>query len=166
MIAGGIAWMVIHALPVGLYLVGLAPAAGTWSAALFLSVIGVFAGAAIGQIVVGIGTTMADIADQNELATGRRQEGVFFGASAFANKCSAALGSYLAGLVLVWIEWPVGSAVRTAADIPSETVLQLAILSGPVTSLIAIPGLLCLMGYALDRTKVADIQAQLRRSTV
>ncbi len=164
MVVGGIAWMFVHALPVSLYLLGYAPAAGTWAAAWFLTAIIIFAGAAVGQIVVGIGTAMADIADENELLTGRRQEGVFFGASAFANKCSAALGSFLAGIILEWIEWPVGSAVRTAADISPDTLVMLAVLSGPVTALLAIPGVLCLLGYRLNREKLADIQSQLRGS--
>ena len=162
MIAGGLLWMVLHALPVPLHLAGWAPPPGSWAAALFLTLIVVFAGAAIAQLIVGIGTAMADIADENELASGRRQEGVFFGASAFANKCSAALGSYLAGLALVWIGWPAGEAVRTAADIPADTLLKLAILSGPVTSLLALPGLACLRGYRLDRSKLEAIQTALR----
>ncbi len=164
MIAGGLMWMGIHALPVLLYLVDLAPAPGSWGAAIFLAGILLFAGAAIAQIVVGIGTAMADIADENELATGRRQEGVFFGASAFANKCSAALGSFVAGLVLEWINWPVGAAIRSAADIPAETLLTLAVVSGPITALLAIPGLLCLRGYSLNRERLAEIQTELRGS--
>ncbi len=161
MIAGGLAWMVIHALPVTFFLVGLAPPAGTWAAAWFLGVIVIFGGAAVGVLVVGIGSAMADIADENELLTGRRQEGVFFGASAFANKCSAALGSLLAGMILQWIGWPVGRAVREAADIPQDILMSLAIWSGPVTSLLAIPGVLCLLGYRLNRSNVTKIQAQL-----
>ena len=162
MIVGGLLWMVLHALPVTLYLAGWAPAPGTWATALFLTLIIVFAGAAIAQLIVGVGTAMADIADENELASGRRQEGVFFGASAFANKCSAALGSYLAGLSLTWIGWPSGEAVRTAADIPADTLLQLAILSGPMILLLALPGLACLRGYRLDRGQLAAIQTALR----
>ena len=162
MIAGGLLWMVLHALPVTLHLAGWAPPPGTWTTALFLTLITVLAGAAIAQLIVGIGTAMADIADENELASGRRQEGVFFGASAFANKCSAALGSYLAGLTLVWIGWPSGEAVRTAADIPADTLLSLAILSGPVAALLALPGLACLRGYRLNRTQLEAIQTALR----
>lgn len=162
MIVGGLFWMALHALPVLLYLAGWAPPPGTWAAALFLTLIVVFAGAAIAQLIVGIGTAMADIADENELASGRRQEGVFFGASAFANKCSAALGSYLAGLALVWIGWPTGDAVRTAADIPADTLLTLAILSGPITALLALPGLACLRGYRLNRSQLEAIQTALR----
>ena len=166
MIVGGLLWMLLHALPVLLHLAGWAPPLGSWAATLFLTLIVVFAGAAIAQLIVGIGTAMADIADENELASGRRQEGVFFGASAFANKCSAALGSYLAGLALVWIGWPTGEAVRTAADIPADTLLMLAILSGPVTALLALPGLACLRGYRLDRGQLEGIQTALRSRAV
>jgi len=165
MIVASIAWGIIHALPVGLYLLGLTPAPGTWAMAYFLTTVVVFGGAAIGQIVVGIGTAMADIADENELHSGRRQEGVFFGASAFANKCSAALGSWVAGKILVWISWPTGAGVRTAADIPDATLLMLAIISGPMVSLLVIPGVLLLLGYKLNRARLGEIQTQLRTQT-
>lgn len=162
MIVGGAAWLTIHALPVLLYLAGWTPPPGSWALAALLTGIIIFAGASIAQLIVGIGTAMADIADENELLTGRRQEGVFFGAAAFATKCSAALGSYLAGLVLVLIDWPVGSGVRTALDVPGEVLLLLAIWSGPVTSLLALPGLICLRGYRLNRSRLKAIQEELR----
>jgi Na+/melibiose symporter-like transporter len=41
-----------------------------------------------------------DLADENDLVTGRRQEGVLFGAASFARKCTGALGSLLAGAML------------------------------------------------------------------
>jgi len=166
MIVGGIAWMIIHAVPVGFYLLGWAPAPGTWAVTWFLVITIILTGAAVAQIVVGIGTAMADIADENELQTGRRQEGVFFGASAFANKCSAALGSFIAGLVLTWLEWPTGEAVRSSADIPADTLLALAIFAGPVVSLLAIPGLACLAGYRLNRSRLAEIQAALKSGSI
>ncbi len=161
MICGGAGWMVVHALPVLLYMTGLAPAPGSWATALFLTSIMILAGMTIAQLIVGIGTSMADIADENALLTGRRQEGVLFGASAFANKCAVALGSYIAGLILTFIEWPGGAQIRTAADIPADTLYWLAVISGPVVSLLAMPGLLCLFGYALNRARVKAIQAEL-----
>lgn len=164
MIVGGILWMIFHAVPVVFYLLGWTPEPGSWAMALFLATVILFGGASVAQVIVGIGTGMADIADENELQTGRRQEGVFFGASAFANKCSAALGSFFAGVFLEWISWPSGSAIRTAADIPADTLLALAILSGPVVSLLAIPGILCLRGYTLNRQRLVEIQTELRKS--
>ncbi len=164
MIAGAVGWMFFHAMPVLLVMAGIAPDPGTWAITFFLISFGVLGGACIAQIVVGIGTAMADIADENELATGRRQEGVFFGASAFANKCSAALGSFGAGLILEYISWPTGEAVRTAADIAPDTIYHLGVWAGPVVSLLAIPGILCLFGYRLNREKLTQIQAKLRES--
>ncbi len=164
MIVGGVLWMFAHALPVLLLLAGWAPRFGSWNLTIFLTLIVVFAGISIAQLITGVGTAIADIADENELRTGRRQEGVFFGASAFATKCSAALGSYLAGLVLVWIDWPVGADIRGPTDIAEDVRLQLAIWSGPLAALLALPGLLCLRGYRLNRRKLQAIQAALHTS--
>ncbi len=165
MMAGAVTWMVIHTSPVLLYLIDLWPEKGSWTSALLLILFSLLAGASIAQMIVGSGTTMADIADEHELLTGRRQEGVFFGASSFAGKCSAALGSYIAGLFLVLIEWPTGTAVRTAADVPQDVLLTLAVISGPVAVLLAIPGLLCMYGYRLNRSRLSEIQAELRTRT-
>ena len=49
--------------------------------------------------VLGI-SLAADILDELDLATGRRQEGVVFGASSFVNKATTGAGSLLAGVVI------------------------------------------------------------------
>ena len=164
MITGGVAWLAIHAAPILCYLAGWLPEPGSWALAITLTVTTVLAGACIGQLIVGSHTTMADIADEQELTTGLRQEGVFFGASAFATKCSGALGSWIAGLVLVAIDWPVGQTIKSADDIPLDTMITLAIIAGPVSVLLAVPGLLCLRGYRLNRDRLAEIQATLREN--
>ena len=162
MIAGGVVWMVFHALPVMLFLAGWTPPNGSWALVGLLAAMLTGAGACVAQVLVGLGTGMADIADENELATGRRQEGVYFGASSFANKCSAAMGTFIAGVLLEAIGWPAGAA--SVGEIPQQTLLQLALWAGPFTSLVALPGVLCLRGYRLNRERVRDIQAELRES--
>ena len=164
MIVAAIFWMVVHAIPVLAFLGGVAPVGGTWSAAIFLALFGALGGLAVGQVVVGIGTCMADIADENELHSGLRQEGVFFGASAFANKTAAGVGNLLAGIVLEWIRWPVGSQVKSAADIPADTLVTLAVVAGPIASLLVLPGILCFLGYRLNRAAVAEIQQKLGKA--
>ena len=161
LLVGGIGWMLLHALPVLLYLIGFTPDNGTWAVTSMLSVIYIVLGVAFAQLVVGVSTTMADIADEYELEVGRRQEGVLFAAVSFAGKCMGALGSLLAGMMLTLIAWPTGEGIKTAADIAPETILSLGILSGPIAALLAIPGFICLMRYKLNRAKVADIQLQL-----
>lgn len=46
------------------------------------------------------GSLLADILDENELATGRRQEGVFFAAGAFVQKATSGFGALAAGIVI------------------------------------------------------------------
>ena len=43
---------------------------------------------------------MADLLDEQELSTGRRQEGVFFAAGTFVLKATTGLGAMLAGIVI------------------------------------------------------------------
>lgn len=161
MIVAGLAWMMIHAIPIVCYLAGLVPAPGSWATAVFLGTVMIFTGISVGQVVVGIGTAMADIADENELATGRRQEGVFFGASSFANKCSAGVGTLLAGWVLEMLDWPAGGGVKSAADIPAQTIFELALIAGPIIGFLVVPAVLCLRGYTLNRTRLSEIQTEL-----
>lgn len=47
---------------------------------------------------------VADIADGHELATGKRQEGIFFAAVSFANKTTTGLGSLIGGVGLDLID--------------------------------------------------------------
>ena len=162
MLAGGIGWMILHALPVVLYLLGLMPEKGDWAVTATLSAIYLMLGGAFAQLVVGVSSTMADIADEYELETSHRQEGVLFAAISFAGKCMGALGSLLAGLMLTLINWPTGEAIKTAQDIPADTILSLGLASGPIAATLAIPGFVCLMNYRLNRVRVAEIQQQLR----
>ena len=167
MIVGGVGWMILYALPVILFLLGATPEKGSWAVAITLSAIYLVLGAAFAQVVVGVSSTMADIADEYELESGHRQEGVLFAAISFAGKCMGALGSLLAGLMLSIINWPTGETVKSAADIAPETIVSLGVASGPLAACLAIPGLVCLLGYNLNRARVAEIQrlVALRRAS-
>lgn len=53
------------------------------------------------------GSLVADIVDEHELETGRRQEGIFFGAQSFLGKTVHGLGVSIAGVGIDLIEFPV-----------------------------------------------------------
>ena len=59
---------------------------------------------------------MADVCDEHEYNTGRRQEGAFFAAVAFSAKATSGFGTVIAGFVLWLIQWPVGANIQSAAD--------------------------------------------------
>ncbi len=155
-------WLIAHSLSVPLFLGDWLPPRG--SAALVL-VVGGFAAVAsygIAQLLVGLGTMLADLTDEHELHTGRRQEGIFFGAFTFTNKLSAALGSLIGGTVLDLIRWPTGPQIQSAADVAAETIVTLGLVWGPLAGLLAIPGIYCVSRYTLTRERHEEILAQLK----
>ena len=103
-------------------------------------------------------SALADIADEQELATGRRQEGVFYAARSFFAKASSGLGHLLAGIAIDFIDFPVGSAPGT---VPEETLFQLGLLDGPIA---IIPGIIAIgfyLQYNLSRKRHKKIQEEL-----
>jgi Na+/melibiose symporter-like transporter len=113
--------------------------------------------AAIAGLVVS-GSMLADVADEHELSTGRRQEGVFFGALSFSVKSSSGLGTFLAGIGLDLIAFPVKA---DPASVAPEAVRALAILYGPGILLLAVAGIAFLARYRIDRTRHEQIVREL-----
>ena len=115
-------------------------------------------GAAAGLVTSG--SMMADIADEHELDTGRRQEGIFFGALLFAVKATSGLGQFVAGWGLDLIDFPLRAAPGT---VPTVTTDALGILYGPGIAIIAVFSLLVLSRYRITTARHAEIVAALTR---
>jgi len=81
-------------------------------------------------VMIGITTAsmMADIAEQNEIRTGRREEGLFFSATSFAAKVTSGLGTFLAGVILDLIAFPRDAAPGSVDD---QIIFNLGCLLGP-----------------------------------
>ena len=154
-------WFFGHGLSVPLFMFGVLPAPGSTGLLLFISIWSAIAAMGIALLLVGLGTMLADIADQHELQHGQRNEGVFFGAFSFTNKCSAALGSLIGGFALDLMVWPTGPTIRSAADVPADTITTLGLVWGPMAILLAIPSLYVISRYQLNRQKHAQILQQL-----
>jgi Na+/melibiose symporter-like transporter len=132
----------------------------------FLIVTRLVGGFAIMQAFVSVGAMIADVADEHELNSTKRTEGVFFGSYSFAGKCSSGVGSLLAGVGLDLIRWPVGAQTGTVTEIAPETVVYLGILYGPVVAGFGILAVVCYCFYDLDRHKHARIVEQLRKRSM
>lgn len=105
------------------------------------------------------GSMMADIADEHELSSGRRQEGIFFGAASFAGKSASAFGHLLAGIAIDLIAFPVGAV---PGDIPAAQLTGLGLFNGPVMGLVMAIGVIYFSRYDLTRDRHAEIQQTLR----
>lgn len=162
LIGGALGWAVFAVLPVGLHFAGLFPAPGTDAMIVGLVFFGLLSGLAASQIFVTVSSMLADVADEHELGSGKRQEGVFYGSYAFVLKASAGLGGAISGVALDLIHWPTGEQVKTAADIPADTLFNLAMIAGPGLVIGILPAVWCFSRYTLDRQRHQAILVELK----
>ena len=98
----------------------------------------------------------ADIADEVELDTGARKEGVIYSSRSFATKCTGALGAILGGVLLDVIAFPKGAV---AGSVAPDIVWWLGFFEGPATSLLSLVGVLFYLRYRISRERHAEIRA-------
>ncbi len=162
-IIGAVGWSTIQVVPILLRFKGWIPENGTQELVLTLVGIKFLQGFAAAQSLVSFNSMLADIADEHELKTGKRQEGIFFAAASFATKTTSGIGSFFAGVSLDLIDWPRGSHVQSAADIPAETIAALGLIYGPVLAAFAVFNVLFNLQCKMTREDHEEIVRQLER---
>ena len=133
-IVGCVGWAIFQVGPILLRFQGWFPENGTEGLVFTLLSLKFVQGIFAAQSLVSFNSMLADIADEHELATGKRQEGIFFAAASFATKTTAGIGSFLGGIGLDLISWPRGAHIQSAADIPPETLMWLGLFYGPIVA--------------------------------
>jgi GPH family glycoside/pentoside/hexuronide:cation symporter len=104
-----------------------------------------------------IPSMIADITAQDELRTGRRREGIFFGIHSFGLQLSAGFAVLIAGVLMDrFAKLVPGQAEQSVA-----TVDHLAMISNVVPAVIMACGGVLAVRYGLTRRKVESIQVQL-----
>ena len=157
-VVSAICLSIIPALPVILRMAGYFPDNHT---PLLLPTMIAFAGLSgigLGVLNISVMSALADLADENELLYGRRQEGVLFAARTFFSKADMALGHFLAGIALDLIQFPVKS---TPGEVDADVIYWLGLVDSPIT---IIPGLIAAgiyAGYRINKKRYTEIQAQL-----
>lgn len=162
LVLGTAAWAIFQVVPVVLRLVDLFPANGTTTLVVTLVSMKFLQGFLLQQAFVSFGSMMADVADEHEYHFGSRQEGVFFGAISFSGKATSGFGNFIGGIGLDVIHWPRGPSIKTAADIPHETLIHLGLLYGPVVAAFAVVSVWCYAHYTLTRERHGEILELLR----
>jgi glycoside/pentoside/hexuronide:cation symporter, GPH family len=140
--------LAIQVAPVVLRLAGAFPANG--SAVLYPTIfIANIAGVGLGIVGSILFTSMiADVVEDSELRTGRRQEGLFFAAAAFINKAVSGMGIFTSGMIISAIHFPQG--VKPGAVSP-EIVRNLGLTYVPVQMVLYGITVLLLIGYRISR---------------
>ncbi len=133
------------------------PANGTSELIAVLLAFRLVQGAFVQQALVSFASMLADIADQHELDSGRRAEGIFFSLVSFAGKAASGAGSFVAGVTLDVIQWPAGAAQAGAIEVPAETIRSLGIVYGPVVAAFAVAAMFSYRLYDLNRERHREI---------
>ncbi len=110
--------------------------------------------------LVLVSSMTADIVDYDESLSGRRREALIAAATTWITKMGVSLSFIFAGLVLS----VTGFDASLGADQPQGTVLGMRILFCGIPATGTLIALFILSGYPLTRSRVEEIQSQLRQS--
>jgi GPH family glycoside/pentoside/hexuronide:cation symporter len=113
---------------------------------------------AIAVLQISILSALADVADEHELVTGRRQEGVFYAARTFFGKMTTGMGTILAGVAIDFIHFPHGAKPGQVAQ---DVLFKLGLIEGPIASVPALLAIFFYARYRINKHRHADIQREL-----
>jgi Na+/melibiose symporter-like transporter len=111
-----------------------------------------------GALSVVVGSMIADVTDLDELQSGSRREGVFFGAESFAWKALAGFGALFAGLVVDLVGLTQG---MRAEDAGPAIVRNLGLSLGVTMTVLIGLAVFFIRRYDIDRARHAQIRAAL-----
>ncbi len=103
-------------------------------------------------------TMIADVVDEDELTTGRRREGSFFGLYSFSHQMAMGLAMLLTGVLLdVYAGLLPGQAEQ-----PAATIRRVGILACVLPAVLLVAAAATTARYGLGRAKVAEIKRRSR----
>ena len=147
-------------MPVILRLLELFPANGApellWSIVAF----GALSSACGSILNISVMSALADIADENEVRLGHRQEGTLYAARTFFAKLDNSIGHGVAALALSIIAFP-DKAVPGQVD--ADIIWWLGMIDSPITIL---PGIIAACFYAqyrINRSSYEETRRELKR---
>ncbi len=160
LVAGIVGMATAVGTPIVLRLVGLFPENGSPALFPILCTLKGVSYCMSAIMVISIASTLADVTDEHELLTGRRQEGVFFAARAFFGKLTTGLGHLLAGIGMDFIAFPTGSR---PGDVSPEILTAFGLLAGPLTLLPGLVSIVFYLRYEIDEARHDEIRSALAR---
>lgn len=104
-----------------------------------------------------------DVIDWDELRTGERHEGIYYGTKNFIRKLTTAFAIFLTLQVLGWLGYQTPPEHATVFMQPDAVVLGIRVLVGPVASILLIALLFVTWYYPLNRGRYRRVQQLLKR---
>jgi GPH family glycoside/pentoside/hexuronide:cation symporter len=133
----------------------------TWSPAVIL-ILGVLAGVGVAVAYLVPWAMLPDVIELDELQTGRRREGAFYGFFVLLQKLGLALGLFLVSQALAiagYVTPPVGTT--TPITQPESAVNAIRFMIGPVPALILIAGIFLVYKFPITKENHEETLRQL-----
>jgi Na+/melibiose symporter-like transporter len=161
LLASVLLFIAATSIPPVLALAGLFPAPGTRELLFLLVAFTGFSGLAGGGMYVSSHSMLGDVADDHELRSRERAEGILFGCIFLAMKAASGLGHAVGGLCLDLIKFPKDAEPGMVAP---DTVWNLGAVYGPVVAGMGVLSWLAYRGYRIDKTGHAETLRELKKS--
>lgn len=124
------------------------------------------------SVLIGISVSAAhvlpdaifpDVIDWDELRTGSRHEGIYYGTKNFIRKLTTAFAIFLALQVLGWLGYQSPPQGVTQFTQPDSALLGIRILTGPVGAVLLVAAAVVTWYYPLDRKRYSRVQRLLSK---
>ena len=103
---------------------------------------------------------IADVADQDEVLTDQRREGIFFGLFHFGEQIAAGASILITGILLDWFAGLIPGQAQQSAI----TITRIGMLYSLLPSVLLAVAAFLILRYSLNQNKIAAIQLQLDKS--
>ncbi len=104
-----------------------------------------------------------DVIELDELETGQRREGIFYGIFVFLQKMGLAVGLFISGWALELTGYINATPELPDPAQPASALMAMRVLIGPVSAVILLLSLLAVRAYPITREKHAEIRAELAK---
>ncbi len=116
----------------------------------------------LGMAGVAVLSMIGDVIDENELATGQREEGLFYSARAFFAKLSNSAGHFIAGMMLDrFIRLPLDAV---PGELDEGVIFRLGLAAGPIMAIAGAISVIFYSRYRLTSQRHAQILMELDKT--
>ena len=129
----------------------------------FVFILAVTAGAGLGVGYLIPWSMLPDVIELDELQTGQRREGIFYGFFVFLQKMGLSLGLFISGWVLDFAGYIKAIPGQPEPAQPANVLLALRVLVGPAGAAILLLSFVAVYLYPITKEKHAEILAQLAK---
>ena len=129
----------------------------------FILILAVLAGLSVSTAHVLPDAIFPDVIEWDELRTGRRREGIYYGVKSFVRKLTGALAIFIALQTLGWFGYQSPPAGATQFTQPDSALQAIRFLIGPLGALLLFGAIAMAWFYPLTRERHTRIRSLLER---